>query len=412
MVVGPKLSAVKNLNVECGGSSSINISWDSEGDGADSYVVYYKLDTDKEATEQKVPGNLSDFTIINLQSNCTYYVYVVSIGPRGQRISSPIYKCKTQGKVPSAPNRLAFQARSATSLQCSWGEPPYTHGRITGYEVDYKPMDTSLLEAHPPVNVKIPNGAIRSLLVENILEDTTYLYAVRAENQHGWGPWQQARMKIEVTGGERPGSMIFLDEDNMQQLNTEVELERRLQIAGLQQSNQQQFTTNTRTINLVNQPQPATRQPPNYEVNTTTETTTTVTRYRTLADGSETLLDTVDYEGRLTDEQIQQLTLDCDRLEIHVSTENTTKGNWLGGEDEVNEGQLQLQQAMERQHLTATDTDVTTNITDTLEGDMEVTTMTRTVRTVTTEQVSETQPDTQPSHAGSSSQSTYTRRLR
>merc|ERR1719334_2223061 len=115
--------------------------------------------------------------------------------------------------------------------------------------VDYKPMDDSLLETHPPVNVKIPNGAIRSLLVENILEDTTYLYAVRAENQHGWGPWQQARMKIEVTQGSdgRPGSMIFLDEDNLQQ---------------------QQYTTNTRTINLVSQ---TPRQAPNYEVNTTTE---------------------------------------------------------------------------------------------------------------------------------------------
>merc|ERR1712142_1057155 len=54
-VPGPKLSAPKNLKVECGGSSSINISWDAEGDGAESYVVYYKLDTDKEPTEQKVP---------------------------------------------------------------------------------------------------------------------------------------------------------------------------------------------------------------------------------------------------------------------------------------------------------------------------------------------------------------------
>merc|ERR1719192_595472 len=115
-------------------------------------------------------------------------------------------------------------------------------------------MDASLLETNPAVNVKIPNGAIRSLLVENILEDTTYLYAVRAENQHGWGPWQQARMKIEVSAsGDRPGSMIFLDEDNMQQINTEVELERRLQIAGLNQQQQQQYTTNTRTINLVSQ---------------------------------------------------------------------------------------------------------------------------------------------------------------
>jgi len=397
------------LKVECGGSSSINISWDSEGDGAESYVVYYKLDTDKEATEQKVPGNLSDFTIINLQSNCTYYVYVVSIGPRGARVSSPIYKCKTQGKVPSAPNRLAFQARSSTSLQCSWGEPPYTHGRITGYEVDYKPMDASLLETNPAVNVKIPNGAIRSLLVENILEDTTYLYAVRAENQHGWGPWQQARMKIEVTQGSdgRPGSMIFLDEDNMQQINTEVELERRLQIAGLNQQQQQQYTTNTRTINLVSQ---TPRQAPNYEVNTTTETTTTVTRYRTAADGTEALIDKIDYEGRLTDQQIEQLTLDCDRLEIHVSTENTTQGNWLGSEEDQHEGQLLLQQQMERQHLQQRDTSVATNVLEQLEGDMEVTTTTRTIRTVTTEQVSETSQDTQPTHSGSSSQSITYRR--
>jgi hypothetical protein len=134
---------------------------------------------------------------------------------------------------------------------------------------------------------------------------------------------------------------------------------------------------------------------------------TTVTRYRTQPDGSETLIDTVDYEGRLTDQQIEQLTLDCDRLEIHVSTENTTSGNWTGAETEAADGQLQLQLVMERQHVVSQDTDVVTDITDALEGDMEVTTMTRTIRTVTTEQVSESAPDTQPSHAGSSSQSTY-----
>jgi hypothetical protein len=104
--------------------------------------------------------------------------------------------------------------------------------------------------------------------------------------------------------------------------------------------------------------------------------------------------------------------MDCDRLEIHVSTENTTSGNWTGAEAEAEDGQLQLQQAMERQHVVSQDTDVVTDITDQLDGDMEVTTMTRTIRTVTTEQVSESAPDTQPSHAGSSSQSTYTRRLR
>ena len=36
----------------------------------------------------------------------------------------------------------------------------------------------------------------------------------------------------------------------MQQINTEVELERRLQIAGLNQQQQQQYTTNTRTVGV------------------------------------------------------------------------------------------------------------------------------------------------------------------
>ena len=108
----------------------------------------------------------------------------------------------------------------------SWGEPAEINGKIIGYEVKYQPSGNPghhcklqnqifvdfITEEDgpatdlPPTVVKIPNGNYRSLLVENLMENTTYLYSVRAENESGYGPWQLAKMRIDHQIGTRPPS--------------------------------------------------------------------------------------------------------------------------------------------------------------------------------------------------------------
>ena len=68
----------------------------------------------------------------------------------------------------------------------------------------FSSTDDRLLQQHPPVVVKIPDGHFRSLLVENLLQDTAYLYSVRALNKSGLGTAREATMKIEHVGSRPP----------------------------------------------------------------------------------------------------------------------------------------------------------------------------------------------------------------
>ena len=78
--------------------------------------------------------------------------------------------------------------------------------------------DESLLRAHPPTVVKIPDGHFRSLLVENLLEDIAYLYSVRAQNKSGLGAPREATMKIEHIGSRPPSG-------NYQRVSTTIVLQ-------------------------------------------------------------------------------------------------------------------------------------------------------------------------------------------
>ena len=74
--------------------------------------------------------------------------------------------------APGKPSRLAFQLLSPTSLQVNWGEPVYCHGEITSYVVEYHTIDQD--SGIEPVVVPLPGPDHRSLLVENLIENTEY----------------------------------------------------------------------------------------------------------------------------------------------------------------------------------------------------------------------------------------------
>lgn len=52
--------------------------------------------------------------------------------------------------------------------------------------------------------VRIPDGHYRSLLVEDLMENQTYTYRVRALNKWGCGEFRVADMKIENMGSRPP----------------------------------------------------------------------------------------------------------------------------------------------------------------------------------------------------------------
>lgn len=70
-------------------------------------------------------------------------------------------------------------------------------------------LDEEAARNQPPVVVNIPDGHFRSILIENLLEDTTYFYEVKARNKSGLGAPRQATMTIEHVGSRPPsGSFV------------------------------------------------------------------------------------------------------------------------------------------------------------------------------------------------------------
>jgi len=250
------------------------------------------------------------------------------VGASGEVEKSETITCKTFGNVPESPNRLAFQVTSATSLHVSWGEPAVTNGPITGYEVKYEPSADESKQSSAtsvvPTVVKIPNGSYRSLLVEGLIENTTYLYSVRAENEAGYGPWQMAKMTIDHKIGTRPTSEIFLDEQQQQSLQASIhEQQRKTE----QQSSSSGKTVITQEITETTTKQRQRRQQPaTPKTVTSTDVTTRITRYLRAKPGQATGQKEVnEYPGRLTREEIEKLTVGCEKVEVNVMTRSLKK---------------------------------------------------------------------------------------
>ena len=56
----------------------------------------------------------------------------------------------------------------------NWGEPVHCHGEICSYVVEYHTIDQD--SGIEPVVVPLPGPDHRSLLVENLIENTEYRY--------------------------------------------------------------------------------------------------------------------------------------------------------------------------------------------------------------------------------------------
>jgi len=303
----------QNVKVQAESSSSLKVSWSSQDAIVNEYIVSYRRtgDSTNQMIKRKVSGDDTSYTISNLRADSSYIIVLTAFAEGSQRKSSDVFTCKTLGNAPGAPNRLAFQVTSPTSLHVSWGEPAEINGKIIGYEVKYQPSEedgpaTDL----PPTVVKIPNGNYRSLLVENLMENTTYLYSVRAENESGYGPWQLAKMRIDHQIGTRPPSAIFLDEQSIKSFQE--------QQAVMSQKDQ---SSNTRT--MTKEIKVRKREAPSKTV-TTTDVTTRITRHLRSKSG-KTQKEVKEYPGRLSKEEIEKFTIGCDKVEVNVMTRSMKK---------------------------------------------------------------------------------------
>merc|ERR1712183_606668 len=155
----------------------------------------------------------------------------------------------------------------------------------------------------------------RSLLVESLIENTTYLYSVRAENQAGYGPWQQAKMLIDHKVGTRPPSTIFLDEQGVQSFMEQQKQEEELK----------KTTTTTQQQQVVVTKQQKKKKSTGKKIVDSTDVTTRITRHLRAKGGKPAEKEVTEYPGRLSREEIEKLASGCERVEVNVMPRSLKK---------------------------------------------------------------------------------------
>ena len=88
---------------------------------------------------------------------------------------------------PGKPGQLRYEKVSNSSIRLFWTEP--NTGEISAYWVEYYQVNNKTKTA-VVVSLK-PNQ--KSLLVENLIENTSYIFDVKAENQWGFSESRLAR---------------------------------------------------------------------------------------------------------------------------------------------------------------------------------------------------------------------------
>lgn len=116
-----------------------------------------------------------------------YSIRMAAFNPAGDGPFSPAFTAKTKQGAPGAVSNISFYDITMTSLKLTWEKPSKPNGEISHYLVTYE----TVLEAGGNGNSgedRIISKQVRqkvsccSLLVENLEEETSYAFSVRAKN--------------------------------------------------------------------------------------------------------------------------------------------------------------------------------------------------------------------------------------
>ena len=152
--------------------------------------------------------------LIEPQGNCSLgnnqECYVRLLPPIQTPDTQGVHTVMTPGSPPGKPGQVTFDKVSNSSVRLAWTEPNI--GEISAYWVEYYQLNNET-ETTAVVSLK-PNQ--KSLLVENLIENTFYVFAVRAENQWGFSEnrWARGIMREREEKTDEPTTIVQAADDD------------------------------------------------------------------------------------------------------------------------------------------------------------------------------------------------------
>ncbi|KAI1726479.1 fibronectin type III domain-containing protein [Ditylenchus destructor] len=191
--------AIKSLEAESLSSSSIRISWDNWTANDDDLISGYKVryapllstlspeiraeaENSAGSTEESVIADKNEIILHDLRKFTEYQISVAGYNRAGEGQASVIRQ-RTLEDTPGPVGPLIFQDILLNSVNVSWAPPQQPNGIIQGYVINYKTYKLAK-EYRNEVQEKI---RLNYHIANNLEENVTYFFNVRAETSAGFG---------------------------------------------------------------------------------------------------------------------------------------------------------------------------------------------------------------------------------
>ncbi|XP_066157107.1 protein sidekick isoform X3 [Euwallacea fornicatus] len=171
------------------------------------YKIFYlvinspqELDDDKRWEEEieVVPASSTSHSLVFLDKYTEYRIQILAFNPAGDGPRSQPIIVKTLQGLPGPPINLRFTEITMNSLMVMWDPPKKRNGDIISYIVTYETAEENE-RFSKQVKQKVSTN---NLLVQNLEEEVTYTFTVRAQTIIDYGP----PMASNVTTGPQEGS--------------------------------------------------------------------------------------------------------------------------------------------------------------------------------------------------------------
>ncbi|XP_070138921.1 protein sidekick isoform X6 [Drosophila bipectinata] len=173
------------------------------------YKIFYLVTYSPQALEpgrkweeeiEVVSATATSHSLVFLDKFTEYRIQLLAFNPAGDGPRSAPITVKTLPGVPSAPLNLRFADITMQSLEVTWDPPKFLNGEILGYLVTYETTEENE-KFSKQVKQKVSNTTLR---VQNLEEEVTYTFTVRAQTTVDYGPG----VSENVTTGPQDGSPV------------------------------------------------------------------------------------------------------------------------------------------------------------------------------------------------------------
>nr|XP_015813184.1 neuronal cell adhesion molecule a isoform X4 [Nothobranchius furzeri] len=151
------LSAPDDVQVKVHNSTLAEVHWEpvptqSVRGKLQGYKLYYRRERGLHGTEEEFDqqeqhltfnGNRSEGMLPGLQPYSVYSLYIKVLNSKGEGPPSPILTFETPEGVPGPPSFLRVINPGLNSLTLNWGPPVNNYGRLTGYTLNFQPVNTT-----------------------------------------------------------------------------------------------------------------------------------------------------------------------------------------------------------------------------------------------------------------------------